>query len=30
MMKVPLENIISPIIFFAILGFLDYLIATAH
>ena len=30
MMKVPLENMISPIIFFSILGFLDYLIATAR
>ena len=30
MMKVPLENMISPIIFFSILGFLDYVIAYAH
>lgn len=30
MTKAPLENMISPIIFFSASGFLDYLMATAH
>ena len=30
MIKVPLENMISPIIFFSTLGFPDYLIACAR
>ncbi len=30
MTKAPPENMISPLIFFSILGFLDYLIATTH
>lgn len=30
MTRVPLGNMISPIIFFSILGFLDYLIASAR